>query len=333
MYRWIITEYFVFFVFFVLFVIFLSWITLASMSPLHIVFAGTPAFAVPSLEALAGNPDFVIDLVITQPDKPIGRKGIITPPPVKVAAQKLGIGVWQPEDINAEMSNLPISRPVHRSLSEGGLTTPDFLVVVAYGQILKEPLLALPKIAPVNVHASLLPRWRGAAPIQHAILAGDSETGITVQRMVKKLDAGPILAQEKAKIGERETFTELHDRLSVLGAELLKDTLLAQPEPRPQPESGMTLCKKLTRASGTVNPKTMAAEEIDRCVRALNPWPGVTLSLGEDVSLKILASALQPANGSAPLSCKNGSTLHLVSVQPSGGKPMTGEEWKRGKRS
>lgn len=291
--------------------------------PLHILFAGTPAFAVPALEALAKNPAFVVDHVITQPDKPVGRKGIITPPPVKVAAERLGVPVLQPEDINNEMFSQPETRN----------PKPDYLVVVAYGQLLKEPLLALPKIAPVNVHASLLPRWRGASPIQHAILAGDMETGITVQRMVKKLDAGPILAQENTRIGARETFVELHDRLAVMGADLLVKTLLSQPATSsPQPDTGMTVCKKLTRASGTVDPNTMTAEEIDRRVRALHPWPGVTLSLGGDASLKILASDLQAAKGSAPLSCKNGSTLHLLSVQPSGGKPMTGEEWMRGQR-
>lgn len=282
------------------------------VTPLHILFAGTPAFAVPSLEALAGNPSFTIDLVITQPDKPVGRKGIVTPPPVKVAAEKLGIPVWQPADINTE--TIHDSRP------------PDFLVVVAYGQLLKEPLLALPKIAPVNVHASLLPRWRGASPIQHAILTGDAETGVAVQRMVKALDEGPILAQEKTKIGVRETFTELHDRLSQMGSRLLVDTLLAKSKSKPQSNEGVTVCKKLTRKNGEVNPKTMTAEEIDRKVRALNPWPGVML----DTSLKILATELQPTAGAVPLPCKDDTTVYLVTVQPAGGKPMTGEEWQRG---
>lgn len=289
------------------------------VTPLHILFAGTPAFAVPSLKALADNPSFMIDLVITQPDKPVGRKGIVTPPPVKVAAEKLGIPVWQPADINKE--EMPTPNPLR--------PTPDFLVVVAYGQLLKEPLLALPKIAPVNVHASLLPRWRGASPIQHAILAGDSETGVAVQRMVKALDEGPILAQEKTRIGARETFTELHDRLAKTGAHLLVQTLLSDAKPKPQTESGVTLCKKLTRASGAVDPSLMTAIEIDRRVRAFHPWPGVTM----EGSLKILESALQSAPGDVPLPCKDDTTLYLLTVQPAGGKPMSGEEWKRGKHA
>ncbi|TSC57164.1 MAG: methionyl-tRNA formyltransferase [Candidatus Peregrinibacteria bacterium Greene0416_62] len=290
--------------------------------PLHIIFAGTPAFAVPSLEALAKHPAFIVDLVITQPDKPVGRKGIITPPPVKITAEKLGIPVWQPSDINSELPPIADNRsPV-----------PDYLVVVAYGQLLKESLLAFPRIAPLNLHASLLPRWRGASPIQHAILEGDSETGITVQRMVKMLDAGPILAQEKTMIGSRETFSELHDRLAIMGAALLVQTLQDPLKEMPQSESGITLCKKLTRSSGIVDPKTMTAAEIDRCVRALNPWPGVTLSLDNDSTLKLLATDLVARSQTTPLSCKNDTTLHLITVQPSGGKPMTGEEWMHGQR-
>ncbi|OGJ64389.1 methionyl-tRNA formyltransferase [Candidatus Peribacteria bacterium RIFCSPHIGHO2_02_FULL_53_20] len=290
--------------------------------PLHILFAGTPAFAIPSLEALAKNPAFSVDLVITQPDKPVGRKGTITPPPVKITAKRLNIPIWQPNDINAQ----PLPTP------DSPLPTPDYLVVIAYGQILSETILALPKIAPVNVHASLLPRWRGASPIQNSILAGDEETGVTVQRMVKELDVGPILSQEKTRIGPRETFTELHNRLSIMGVDLLVQTLLSEPEPKSQPASGITLCKKLTRSSGIVDPKTMTAEEIDRRVRALNPWPGVTLSFDNDSSLKILVTDLQPTSCTAALSCKDQTTLYLMSVQPSGGKPMTGEEWMRGQR-
>ena len=287
------------------------------VQPLHLLFAGTPAFAVPSLKVLAANPSFMIDLVITQPDKPVGRKGIVTPPPVKVAAQKLGIPVWQPSDINKEpMPELPNS------------PSPDYIVVVAYGQLLKQHLLDLPKIAPVNVHASLLPRWRGASPIQHAILMGDRETGVTIQRMVKALDEGPIISQESTAIGPRETFTELHDRLAKTGAHLLVQTLLSDAKPKPQAESGVTHCKKLTRASGAVDPSLMTAIEIDRRVRALNPWPGVTL----DTSLKILATELQPTASAVPLLCKDDTTVYLVTVQPAGGKPMTGEEWARGKR-
>lgn len=287
------------------------------MSPLHILFAGTPTFAVPSLEALAKNPAFSIDLVITQPDKPVGRKGVITPPPVKVAAEKLGLPVLQPTDINTAFPTTCAPRP-----------TPDYLVVVAYGQLLKQHLLDLPEIAPVNVHASLLPRWRGSSPIQHAILAGDMETGVTIQEMVQALDEGPVLAQEKLMIGPRETFAELHDRLSVMGADLLVSTLLSPSPSKPQSKEGVTVCRKLTRKHGEADPKTMTAEEIDRRVRALNPWPGVTL----EGSLKILASDLAPVNNAAALACKGGTTLYLAKVQPAGGMPMTGAAWQHGQR-
>jgi methionyl-tRNA formyltransferase len=283
------------------------------MSQIHVIFAGTPAFALPSLEALASDPAFSVDLVITQPDKPAGRRGIVTPPPVKVAALRLKLPVWQPNNINAEA--------LERDLAC------DFLVAVAYGQILSDAVLSLPKVAPINLHASLLPRWRGASPIQHTLLAGDSETGVTVQQMVKELDAGPILAQLRTPISTRETFPILHDRLSAMGAELLLKTLRSPLQPRPQERTGVTLCKKLTRANGSVDPKTMTAEEIDRAVRALNPWPGVTLG-----TVKILAANTQQTTGSIPLACKDGTTLHLARVQPSGGTPMTGAEWERGKR-
>ena len=160
--------------------------------PFTIIFCGTPAFAVPSLEALAADAAFDIRLVITQPDKPQGRKQMLTAPPVKLAAERLGIPVWQPENINAEISKL-----------EAGSSQLDYLIVVAYGKILKKQLLDLPTIAPINVHASLLPRWRGASPIEHAILAGDTDTGVTVQIMAERLDEGGILAQQKIAIDPR----------------------------------------------------------------------------------------------------------------------------------
>jgi methionyl-tRNA formyltransferase len=247
---------------------------------------------------------------------------VITPPPVKVAAERLGIRILQPHDINSE----PLLQP------ETHNPKPDYLVVVAYGQLLKAPLLALPKIAPVNVHASLLPRWRGASPIQNAILAGDAMTGVTVQRMVQKLDAGPVLAQQSIPIGLRETFIELHDRLAKMGADLLLQTLTQELHPKEQAADGITVCKKLSRANGMVDPQTMPAEDIDKYVRALHPWPGVTLSLGKDSSLKILATDLQPSAGAAALSCKDQTTLYLVSVQVPGGKPLTGKEWERGRK-
>jgi methionyl-tRNA formyltransferase len=287
-------------------------------SPFHIIFAGTPAFAVPSLTAIAADPTFSVDLVITQTDKPVGRNKTITPPPVKIAAQTLGIPLLQPENINdfAHHSSLI----AHRC---------DILVVVAYGQILSKEILSLPRIAPVNLHASLLPRWRGASPIQHAILAGDTETGVTVQRMVEELDAGPIYARTETPIADRETFQTLHDRLAALGATLLVSTLKDLSEPQPQPSSGVTLCRKLTRGDGIVDPHTMTADAIDRRVRALVPWPGVRMTIGNE-EVKILQTDSTKCGDALAVPCSAGTTLYVVRLQKTGGKPIHGHEWMRG---
>jgi methionyl-tRNA formyltransferase len=282
-------------------------------TPLHIIFLGTSAFAVPSLEALAKDKRFSVDLVITQPDRPTGRKQILTPPPIKISAEKLGLPLQQPEKINT--FNYPLS-------------TIHFLVVVSYGQILSQAILDLPTKAPVNVHASLLPRWRGASPIQNAILAGDRETGVTIQRMVKQLDAGPILAQANTPIDPRETTPSLHDRLAVMGAELLIDTLTKPLREQEQDENEIVFCHKLTREDGNVDPNTQTAEEIDRKARALNPWPGVTMEIGGQ-QVKILETALADQPNSFPFPCRGGSMLHLVKVQRPGGKPVSGAEWGR----
>ncbi|MEK7590909.1 MAG: methionyl-tRNA formyltransferase [Patescibacteria group bacterium] len=294
------------------------------MAKVHpIIFLGTSAFAVPSLRALAGDPSFKIDLVITQPDRPAGRGKKMTPSPIKMLAKDLGLPIAQPESINEW-------RQPATSNQQPATFRPDFLVVVSYGQILPLAILNAPVIAPVNVHASLLPRWRGASPIQHAILAGDKETGVTVQRMVKELDAGPILAQEKTAIDGRTTAPHLHDRLATMGADLLTRTLNAPLSPVEQDEINITFCKKLTREDGKADPASMAAEEIDRRVRALNPWPGVTADVNGQ-TFKILAAELTATKDSFPLPCAKDTVLHLVSVQMPGGKPISGAEWARRK--
>lgn len=285
---------------------------------LSIYFCGTPEFALPSLQTLIDDPRFSVDLVITQPDKPVGRKKIITPPPVKILAKEQTIPVFQPHDLNKEFLEIP--QADHR---------PDFLVVVAYGQILSRKILDFPLIMPVNVHASLLPRWRGASPIQHALLMGDTETGITIQKMVHALDAGPILAQESLHIAIQETFLTLHDHLANLGARLLTKTLTHSLLPKAQDEALATYCSKLTREDGKADPMTMNAVTIDRHVRALNPWPGVHCNLAGH-SLKILQSSLFPTPESCILPCANHSTLHLTMVQVSGKKPVSGGAWARG---
>lgn len=287
------------------------------------IFCGTAAFAVPSLSALARHPSFDVQLVITQPDKPAGRKQRMTPSPIKKQALALGLPVFQPQDINKEL--LPyINSPASAF---------QFLIVVAYGQILSRNVLALPTIAPVNLHASLLPRWRGASPIEHAILAGDETTGVTVQTMVETLDAGPILAQERIQIGPGDTAEDLRERLADHGARLLVHTLTSPLHPIPQPTEGTITCHKLTRKESTVDPAVMRAEEIDRRVRALTPWPGVQMTRRSGEELKIIRSSLLPHPDAIPLPCAGSTTLYLREVQSPGRKTMTGTAWIHGIRA
>jgi len=285
--------------------------------PYSVVFCGTPEFAVPSLEALIADPAFSVDLVVTQPDKPVGRKQVVTPPPVKVCATQHGIPVVQPKNINTDDS----LKNLH----------PDFLVVVAYGQILNDDILSIPSIAPINVHASMLPRWRGASPIQHALLAGDTTTGVTVQRMVKELDAGPVLSQKEVAIDARETTETLHDKLAAAGAILLVETLkntLTESEQTGE----VSICKKLSRTDGDIDLKNLSAEEADRTVRALVPWPGVRCTINGQ-SLKLLETSLIPADEALDVECADDKTLYVAMLQPSGKKPMSGADWKRGQKN
>ncbi len=291
--------------------------------PYSIIFCGTPDFALPSLQALIDDDAFDVTAVITQPDKPVGRKQILTAPPVKTLAQDRAIPVHQPENIN---SYLPAK------IASGEIMKPDFLVVVAYGKILKQVVLDIPKIAPINVHGSLLPRWRGASPVEHAILAGDETTGITVQVMSAGLDEGPTLSMKEIPIESRETSYELREKLSKIGAELLVQTLKKPLKPIAQSSDGITICKKLSREDSLVDPKKMTAVEIDRRVRALNPWPSVLCKV-EGHDLKIIESSLTEASTGIPLLCANNSTLYLIKVQEAGKKMMEAADWMRGIKS
>lgn len=293
-------------------------VTLHAMAKHTVIFCGTPAFAVPSLESLAADPDFDVRLVVTQPDKPVGRQKTLTAPPVKTSALRLNLRVIQPDDINDPEIRLQLAA-----------IDCDFLVVVAYGKILSQEILALPHIAPVNVHGSILPRWRGASPVEHAILAGDKETGVTVQIMAEALDAGPVLSIARTDITARETTPQLKEKLCHMGASLLVRTLKEPLRPAPQPDTGVTYCRKLARKDGTADPRSMTAKTIDRMVRALNPWPGVTCTV-EGQELKLIETSLEPVEGSIPFPCAQSTILHLASVQAAGKKPMTGQEWKRG---
>jgi methionyl-tRNA formyltransferase len=207
-----------------------------------------------------------IQLVITQPDRP-GHRRKVTPPPVKLAAEELGLPVFQP----ARIKDPEVGEKV-RTLGT------DVLVVVAYGQIVPKSLLSIPRYGAVNVHASLLPRHRGASPIAHAILAGDAETGVTIMRMDEQLDHGPVLASRATPIGEREDAAALSTRLAAIGAALLIETLehLEEIKAVEQDDRAATLAPRLRREDGELE-WSMGAEQIDRRVRGLQPWPGVTL--------------------------------------------------------
>lgn len=291
----------------------------ACMDKKSIVFCGTPEFAIPTLRALVESGLFDVRMVVSQPDRPVGRSGRTIPTAVKKAAIDLGLETWQPEKLNTQVQE--------RNYKMGD--RPDFLVVVAYGQLLSQEVLDWPTIAPINVHGSLLPRWRGASPVEHAVLHGDAETGVTVQRMVKALDAGPILGMAKTPIGERETAPQLRERLSVLGAELLVDVLSKPLNETPQPDDGITTCGKLSRDDGKADTAIMDAATIDRMVRAFVPWPGVTATVNGR-ELKLLETSLEPTATSTQAVCANNTTLELVTVQEAGKKAMTGAEWARG---
>ena len=220
----------------------------------------------PSLKALVDS-RHGIQLVITQPDRPARRRMKLTPPPVKVTAVRLGLEVYQPERVREPEAVERIRR-----------LSPDLLVVVAYGQIIPRSVLDIPRLGAVNVHASLLPRHRGAAPVAAAILAGDSETGVTIMRMDEQLDHGPILATRSLEIGVNEDAVALTSRLAALGAELLVETLERFEERKAveQDHWAATVARRLSREDGELEWK-MGALQIDRRVRALQPWPGVTL--------------------------------------------------------
>ena len=230
----------------------------------RIVYFGTPDFAVPPLIKLAE--DFQVVGVVTQPDRPAGRGRKLVPSAVKAAALKLGLEVFQPENANSE-----------KSLEKLRGWDPDLICVAAYGQILKRALLDMPRFGCINVHASLLPRWRGASPINTAILQGDSHTGVTIMKMGPGLDDGPILTQESVEILPDETAGSLSDRLSVLGGKLLSTTILpyieGKIEPQTQDHSLSTYAPQLNKSAGELD-FDLAAEILARTVRAFSPWPG-----------------------------------------------------------
>jgi methionyl-tRNA formyltransferase len=296
---------------------------------LRIVFAGTPEFAVPALRVCAERGETVA--VYTQPDRPSGRGRQLQPSPVKQAALDRGIPVFQPEHFKSEEA-LAVLRS-HRA---------DVMVVVAYGLILPPAVLATPRLGCWNVHASLLPRWRGAAPIQRAIEAGDKRTGVCLMQMEKGLDTGPVLLQLPAVIGPRDTGGSLHDRLSGLGAEVLSDGLkLArlgmQLQPDPQPSEGVTYARKLEKSEAQIDWNRPARTLADQ-VRAFNPWPVAECRL-QDERVRIHQALALPDNAGQPpgqilaagrqgidIACAEGA-LRLLALQRDGGRVLTAAEY------
>jgi methionyl-tRNA formyltransferase len=244
-----------------------------------VVFMGTPDFAVPSLQKLIET-QMVVG-VVTQPDRPAGRGRQLRPSPVKVTAEKARIPLYQPKSLRSEESAVPLRE-----------WQPDLFVVAAFGQILRPHVLNLPAHGCINVHASLLPRWRGASPIQHAIMAGDSETGITLMRMDEGLDTGPIYLQESLPIHSDETAATLHDRLSLLGADLLAenldDILQGRIKAAAQDNALSTYAPMINKDAGKLDWQR-SSMELDRHIRAMTPWPGAYTSWAGD-NLKILAA-------------------------------------------
>ncbi len=253
----------------------------------RVVFMGTPDFAVPSLQALIDAEDFQVVGVVTQPDRPAGRGNKLRPSPVKQVALAAGIAVFQPEKLRGDAV-----------LEQLRGWSPDVQVVAAYGQILRDAVLYLPPHSSLNVHASLLPRWRGAAPIQAAILADDSQTGITIMQMDAGLDTGPMLSQETVEIATDETGQSLHDKLAALGGPLLVRTLRAylrgDIHPQPQDETLMTYAPRIKKEDGCLD-WSQSASEIDRRVRAFYPWPG-TFTYWDSRLLKILQGRVLEGN-------------------------------------
>ncbi len=296
-----------------------------------IVFMGTPEFATPVLQALIQRHDVIG--VVTQPDRPAGRGNQLHESPIKKVAQSAGIPVFQPEKLRRK-----------EAIAELQQWQPDVYIVAAFGQILPQAVLDIPPYGSINVHASLLPRWRGAAPLQAAIRAGDTQSGITIMKMDAGLDTGPMLSQRAITLAPDETGQSLHDKLSVIGGELLIETmphyLSGELQPQPQPEEGVTYAPQIEKEEGHID-WTKSAIDIERLVRAFTPWPG-TFTSWDGKLLKILKA--QPpqsisASGEVGQVVKHQGQIAVITgdglflptqVQLEGKKAMSIEDFLRG---
>jgi methionyl-tRNA formyltransferase len=297
---------------------------------------GTPEFAVPALKALISTtPPFEVVAVVTQPDRPSGRGQVLTPSPVKRVAEEAGLMVLQPSTLKDEVA-----------VAQLAALKPEVMIVAAFGQILRQNVLDLPPHGCINIHASLLPRWRGAAPVAAAIRAGDAQTGISIMLMEAGLDTGPVLAQQAIPITPRHTADSLTIQLAQLGASLLLETLplwlAGQIQPQKQDHSRATLAPRLKKEEGNIN-WTDSAVEIERQVRAFTPWPG-TFTQGPAGILKVLTVEVA-ASIDNPTLAKPGTlfkhqgwvyvttgqgVIRLITVQPAGKKEMTAEAMLHG---
>ncbi|SDN26250.1 methionyl-tRNA formyltransferase [Alkalicoccus daliensis] len=290
---------------------------------MKIVFMGTPDFAVPVLEKII-NKGYEVSLVVTQPDRPKGRKRELTPPPVKVAAEENNIPVFQPEKIKEDYEAV---------LS----VSPDLIITAAFGQILPKVVLDIPKLGAVNVHASLLPKYRGGAPIHQAIIDGEKETGVTIMYMVEKLDAGDMLLKRAVPISPEDNTGTMHDKLSALGAEMIEEILPAiesgEIHPQAQDEEKVTFARNITKEMEKIN-WTNTASQVNDQVRGLVPWP-VAYTVFDDKRVKVWKThAVNEHTNQEPgtiikaegrdfwIACGSGTILALQQVQPSGKKPM-----------
>jgi methionyl-tRNA formyltransferase len=305
-----------------------------SGQPLKLVFCGTPQFAVPTLEALiaAGHE---IPLMLTQPDRPVGRKQVLTAPPVKQAALAHGIEVLQPEKIK---NNLELCARLEA-------IQPDVIVVVAYGRIIPRWMLDLPRLGCINLHGSLLPKYRGAAPIQWAVANGEAVTGNTTMLLAEGLDTGPILLQQEIAILPEQTSVDLFQELSAQGAPLVVETLSGLADgtllPTPQDDAQATLARILDREDGRMDFAVHTATELWNRWRGFQPWPGAFTTLHEK---KLIVTKLQPfagktvlesglilaENGRFLVGCAGETTLEVLEVQPEGRNRMTAAEFLRG---
>ncbi len=302
---------------------------------IRVVFMGSPDFALPSLRSLTKH--YQVVGVVTQPDRASGRGREMKAPPVKTLAQELNIPIIQPERLRDPEVMVQLKA-----------WNPDLIIVAAFGQILKKDVLDLPKYGCINVHASLLPRWRGAAPINASILAGDEETGVTIMKMDVGLDTGPMLRKNKLRIKPEDTAGSLFETLSALGSDLLIETLAdyiaGRITPQPQPDDGVTYAPMLKKEDGLLD-FTQPATALERRVRAMNPWPGAWLDYNGG-PLKVLKArtdviptygAQSPGVhlvvGGEPAIATFDGYLFLEEVQPAGKKAMSGKSFLSGARN